>query len=162
MKVYHGSNVAVINPLIMKSERKLDFGEGFYTTFNREQAVRWSERVTQREKTINRVITEYEFKLSDAEKDLKILKFDKADKIWLEFVCTNRLGKNLPESFDIIIGPVANDAVYTTILFYENGLYDEDEAIKRLKVQKLYNQVLFHTEKSLQYCQYIRHEVVGE
>jgi hypothetical protein len=36
MTVYHGSTVAVETPIILQSERKLDFGEGFYTTPNRE------------------------------------------------------------------------------------------------------------------------------
>jgi hypothetical protein len=30
----------------------------------------------------------------------------------------------------------------------------KEEAIKRLKVEKLYNQILFHTEKALQFCRY--------
>jgi hypothetical protein len=38
------------------------------------------------------------------------------------------------------------------------GVYDKDEAIKRLKVDKLYDQVLFHTEKSLKYCRFIGYE----
>lgn len=42
MFVYHGSDTLVQNPVIIKSERALDFGIGFYTTTNKEQAVSFS------------------------------------------------------------------------------------------------------------------------
>ncbi|MCL2421210.1 MAG: DUF3990 domain-containing protein [Defluviitaleaceae bacterium] len=161
MIIYHGSTVPVEKPQIMKSERKLDFGEGFYTTYNREQAIRWSERVAVRRKTSVRIITEYEFSLLDAEKSLQIISFNKPDEAWLDFISANRNGHALSKLYDIVIGPVANDVVYTAVLLYEQGLLDKDAAIKRLKVQALYNQILFHTDASLQFCNYIRHEVVG-
>jgi len=160
MIIYHGSTVAVEIPKIMQSERKLDFGEGFYATYNHEQAIRWSERVAARRKTSVRIVTEYEFNIDAAEKELQIIRFDKPDEVWLNFVNANRSGHILPEPYDIAIGPVANDAVYSTILLYEQGILDKDETIKRLKVQELFNQVLFHTEKSLQFCRYIRHETI--
>ncbi|MCL2627410.1 MAG: DUF3990 domain-containing protein [Oscillospiraceae bacterium] len=160
MIVYHGSNVPVETPKILRSERMLDFGEGFYTTYNREQAVRWCERVASREKTTACVISEYEFDMQAAEQNLSIVRFNSPDTAWLDFVCANRLGKKPQTPYDIAIGPVANDMVYTVILLYEQGAYDEDEAIKRLKIQELYNQVLFHTERALQYCRYIKHEEI--
>ena len=42
MKVYHGSLVVVENPEIRVVDRYLDFGYGFYTTMNEEQAVNWT------------------------------------------------------------------------------------------------------------------------
>jgi hypothetical protein len=38
LTIYHGSIIPVEIPKILKSERMLDFGDGFYTTSNREQA----------------------------------------------------------------------------------------------------------------------------
>lgn len=38
MKLYHGSNVEIKNPKILESDRKLDFGTGFYLTTSYEQA----------------------------------------------------------------------------------------------------------------------------
>ena len=38
--LYHGSNIVADRPEIRKPSRPLDFGEGFYTTFSREQACR--------------------------------------------------------------------------------------------------------------------------
>ena len=32
MILYHGSNVEVKEPILLKVQRELDFGKGFYTT----------------------------------------------------------------------------------------------------------------------------------
>ena len=39
MKVYHGSTIIVREPLANVGRRNLDFGEGFYVTDLREQAI---------------------------------------------------------------------------------------------------------------------------
>lgn len=44
MKVYHGSLEIVTNPEIRISDRTLDYGSGFYTTTDYDQARRWVER----------------------------------------------------------------------------------------------------------------------
>jgi len=157
MIIYHGSTVPVQIPKILNSERSLDFGEGFYTTSNKEQASRWAELVAIKRKTNIRVITEYEFDFDAAQKELAIVSFSKPDDKWLEFVCQNRSGRTPAESYDIAIGPVANDQVYTVVVLYEQGLLSREAAIAELKVRELYNQVLFHTEQSLHYCRYVRH-----
>jgi sucrose-6-phosphate hydrolase SacC (GH32 family) len=38
VQVYHGSDILVKEPKIMQPVRALDFGHGFYTTTNIEQA----------------------------------------------------------------------------------------------------------------------------
>ena len=48
MKVYHGSLVAVEKPEIRVGDRYLDFGYGFYTTMNEEQAIRWTAKQKSR------------------------------------------------------------------------------------------------------------------
>ncbi len=45
MFLYHGSNVVVEKPQLVKQTRFLDFGFGFYTTENKTQAVSFSEKV---------------------------------------------------------------------------------------------------------------------
>ncbi len=89
--------------------------------------------------------------------DIKIICFDKADKEWLDFVLNNRKGQ-CQDMYDIIIGPVADDGVYEVVRFYEIGVYDLEEALKRLNVEELYNQILFHTKKSLKYLKFIESE----
>lgn len=154
MKVYHGSLVVVENPEIRVGDRYLDFGYGFYTTMNEEQAVKWTAKQKNRKGTDIGYVSAYDFDLEKAEAELKILRFDKADKEWLDFVFANRKGQSR-EIYDIVIGPVADDGVYEVVRLYEIGVYDLEEALKRLKVEELYNQVLFHTEKSLAFLKFI-------
>lgn len=154
MKVYHGSLVVVEKPEIRVSDRYLDFGYGFYTTKNKEQAIKWTAKQKNRKGTNIGYVSTYDFDIEKAESELKIIRFDKADKAWLNFVSVNRKGQ-CQEAYDIVIGPVADDGVYEVVRFYEIGVYDLDEALKRLKVEELYDQVLFHTERSLTYLKYI-------
>ena len=161
MIIYHGSTVIVAKPEIRQSERMLDFGAGFYTTSKKEQAIRWAERVANRNESNSQILTAYEFDLPKAERELVIIRFDKPDDEWLDFVCTNRLGREIVEPYDIVIGPVANDQVYTTVALYEQGVLSKEAAIIDLKVSKLYDQILFHSEKSLDYCKFVRHLDIG-
>jgi len=161
MIIYHGSNVVVEQPKILQSERMLDFGTGFYATSNKEQAVRWAERVADRRETKDQMLSIYEFDLDAARRDLAIIRFDKPNGEWLDFVCANRSGREASKPYDMVFGPVADDKVYTVVQYYENGVYDKNDAIKRLKVEKLFNQILFHTDKSLVYCRYTGFEKLG-
>ena len=51
MVLYHGSNATVEHPRLIKQNRYLDFGFGFYTTTNRAQAVNFAGKVAARRKT---------------------------------------------------------------------------------------------------------------
>ena len=42
MKLYHGSTVTVKNPSLRPGRVNTDFGKGFYTTIDYEQAARWA------------------------------------------------------------------------------------------------------------------------
>ena len=103
--------------------------------------------------------TIYLRKPQHAESESKVIVFDTADEEWLDFICANRQGMNTGE-YDIVIGPVADDKVYRVVVEYENGDIDKDTALKKLKVEKLCNQILFHTEKALAYLKYIETEVI--
>lgn len=151
MKLYHGSDVIVDNPKIFTANRPLDFGGGFYLTTSKEQAQRWAERVALRNHSQIKYVNAYDFDEVKAEKELTVLHFEKPDGEWLDFVCENRTGKCFEKPYDIVIGPVADDKVYNVVVRYENGDLDKDEALKRLKVEKLCDQILFHTEKSLRF-----------
>jgi len=153
MYLYHGSDVIVKKPKILESNRYLDFGAGFYTTGNKKQALRWAKKVAKRNDTDHFFVSIFEFNKSDAFKNLQVLVFDHADKKWLDFVLKNRNGKKTIE-YDIVSGPVADDNVYLSIRLFETGVLNEEETIKRLKIRKLYNQILFHNEQSLRYLKF--------
>lgn len=159
MKIYHGGLVTVEKPEIRVSDRYLDFGYGFYTTMNKEQAIKWTIKQKNRKGKDTGYVSMYEFDIEKAESELKIIRFEKADKEWLDFVSINRKGQ-CEDIYDIVIGPVADDGVYEVVRFYEIGIYDLEETLKRLKVEKLYNQILFHTETSLKYLKFIESEEI--
>ena len=97
----------------------------------------------------------YEFDLEQAKRNLKFKEFETiAGEDWLQFVVKCRNGYNPKE--DIVLGPVADDNVYSTIRNYETKVYDLEYTIKHLKTQKLKDQILFHTSKSLEYIKFIK------
>ena len=152
MLLYHGSNVEVRKPLLLKVQRDLDFGKGFYTTSDFEQASKWAKRTALRLKQSQAFVSVYEV---DEEKlrALRVLYFEKPDKDWLRFVTANRKGAAQEDIWDLIHGPVANDQTMPVIDLFLDGMYDEDEAIKRLLPQKLKDQYTFKTPAAIQLLQ---------
>ena len=144
MIVYHGSNMIVDHPRLVRQNRTLDFGYGFYTTFNKDQAVNFAEKVTARRETGIPCVSMYE-----------------TNEEWLDFVFANRNGSYEGVNYDIIFGPVANDTIYRTFIAYEEGILTKDETIARLKVKKLYNQMTFTTENSLKELKYTGQLPIG-
>lgn len=153
MKLYHGSNITVMQPQILISDRKLDFGTGFYLTSSLEQAERWAELTADRRGSGKPTISVYEFdetKLSE----LKILRFEKANKKWLEFVVANRDNTIDDQKWDMIIGPVANDRTMSVIRLFIAKVYTATEALRRLLPQKLHDQYTFKTQTALQFLKF--------
>ena len=141
MKIYHGSIEKVENPEIRESNRTLDYGRGFYTTTSYEHAEAW----------VRRRMSEKEVSLQN----LDALIFDSTTDEWLDFVMKNRTQRGYVHEYDLVYGPVANDKVYAAFALYEGGLIDEKTLISELKSDKLVDQYLFHTAKSLQYINYV-------
>ena len=48
MLLYHGSYTEVREPRLLKNQRELDFGKGFYTTSDFGQATKWAQRTALR------------------------------------------------------------------------------------------------------------------
>lgn len=154
MICYHGSDTVVDIPKILEAKRPLDFGGGFYVTTSEEQANAWARKVSLRNNNNHKCVNRYEFYKEKAEKSLTVIIFTCADEKWLDFICDNRCGKPTGD-YDIVIGPVADDKVYRVVVEYENGDIDKADALKRLKTEALCDQILFHTEKSLEYLTYL-------
>lgn len=149
MLLYHGSNVEVSNPQILESDRRLDFGKGFYLTSSYDQAKRWAELTVKRRGSGKEAVSVFEFDES-SDSDLSILHFTQAQKKWLEYVTMNRKNQTIPnDNYDIVIGPVANDRTMPVISLYFAGIYDIEETIKRLMPQKLCDQYTFRTDKAI-------------
>ena len=148
MILFHGSNVEVKEPKLLKIQRTLDFGKGFYTTSDLEQATKWAKRTALRLHQDYGFVSVYEVE-DDELTQLRILWFDAPDVEWLRFVVNNRSGREVPAGWDIIAGPVANDQTASVIDLFLDGMYDEEEAIKRLLPQKLKDQYTFKTKEAI-------------
>lgn len=160
MILYHGSNMTVEKPRLIKQNRYLDFGFGFYTTTNRDQAVNFAQKVTDRRKTGEATLNIYSVDENVAFKECSLLRFDNPDETWLDFVAENRQGTYQEKQYDLIYGAVANDDVYRTITLYMTGILDKEQTLMVLKIRKLFNQLVFGTEKSLQYLHFEGSELV--
>ncbi|GHT28156.1 hypothetical protein AGMMS49574_01890 [Bacteroidia bacterium] len=157
MKLYHGSTYRVKHPVISKGRTSTDFGKGFYTTINFEQAKKWALSKKNRDKGSSAFVTIYEVK-DDLISQSKL--FAAPDVEWLRFVVNCR--KEVRHTHDIIMGPVANDKIYTTIELFESGILSEEETIARLKVSEHFNQVSFHSDIAIKELKYVKSEEVTE
>lgn len=154
MLLYHGSNVVVEKPELIDQKRFLDFGNGFYTTTNKEQAENFARKVVVR-RGGKPIVNVYEFDENAQINLLKIKKFTAPDEEWLDFVSLHRNGIYDGEKYDLIIGAVANDDVYRTLQVYSSGLLTKEQALEALKVKKLFNQYVFATKEALSLLKFI-------
>ena len=159
MTLYHGSNVEVREPKILLPNRALDFGPGFYTTLFRGQADDFAHKVALRRGGAP-VLNVFTIDETTAFAACDVLRFDKPDDVWLDFVCANRDGENRAKGRDLIFGPVANDDVYRTLALYREGELSRGETLARLKIKQLYNQLVFATEKALSFIRFDHAEVL--
>jgi len=125
MRVYHGSDVLVEMPKIMQPIRALDFGTGFYTTTNEEQAKSFAKKVQDRNGSAEYHISIYNVNIELLKKQKSLL-FEKPNKKWLDFVSANR-----------------------------NGTLSEQETLKRLKIRPLYNQLVLANEEALKCLSFV-------
>ena len=148
MILYHGSNLIVEKPKIITPNRYLDFGKGFYTTSNLEQAKNFARKVAIRNGEGTPTVNRYTFE-AERLNGLKVLSFANADSAWLDFVSENRNGRMTETPYDLICGPVANDDVFRTFILYTNGILTKEQTLEALKIKRLFDQYVFATEKAL-------------
>ena len=177
--LYHGSYAVVESPDLNQCREGKDFGKGFYLTTSEEQARRFCKTaVGKAQKNGISIddpplgyVSKYVFHMNDK---LKIYEFDSADAVWLHSVVGHRkkglFSKEIEkyESYDIMIGKIANDNTNQVITTYMSGLYGEigslqadNFAIGLLLPEKLKDQICFRTEKSFEFLEFISSETVS-
>jgi hypothetical protein len=155
MQLYHGSTIIVEKPILLSGQRTLDFGSGFYTTTNLNQAQAFARKVGGRRETEKCYVSFYDaVDFETLKKELSVLEYSEPSEEWLDFVFANRADEYRGEGYDIIFGPVANDTIYRVINVYESGIIGKEECLRQLKIRKLYNQMVFASEKALAYLRY--------
>lgn len=157
MILYHGSNVIVDSPKIIKTELGRDFGFGFYTTDIKEQAIRWAKRKSKLLNSDCGYISIFEIDDNIFQK-LNFKNFPEPSLEWLDMVCNCRSNKDFTHNFDIVSGKIANDNVGETVTYVLRGIMRKEDAVERLKFEQINNQICFNTEKSLRYLKFIGFE----
>ena len=134
--------------MLLKGQRALDFGAGFYLTSSYEQAMKWAKTVTRRRGNGQPIVNIYDL---DEQRlaTLHVLSFNTADGDWLDYVVKNRRGQAVVDDYDVVIGPVANDSTLPVIDDYMSGNYTKEEAVRRLLPQNLTDQYAFKSTEAL-------------
>ena len=148
MILYHGSDVEVKNPKIIKSEKGRDFGCAFYLTPIKEQAERMAKRKQRMNKSDSAIVSVFEFNEKEIN-SLKYKSFKNPDLEWLDMIIECRTNPSFNHGYDIVEGKIADDSVGETILFVIDGVIKKEDALERLKFQKINSQIAFCSEDSL-------------
>jgi hypothetical protein len=77
---------------------------------------------------------------------------------WLDFIIENRIKGGVQHTFDIVIGPVANDRTVNTLNLYLDGELTLEETLNRLTYMRANDQRSFHTGKALDCLTFIRRD----
>ncbi len=157
MLVYHGTTVEIKNPQIITSEIGRDFGFAFYTTDIKEQAERWAIRRAKVQTRLNikpekAVVNVYDW---NRNLSLSIKEFDGASMEWLDMVVRCRSDVKYMHDYDIVIGKIANDNVGETVSYVVQGIMRKEDAIERLRFEKINNQIAFCTDLALAELKYV-------
>lgn len=145
MQLYHASGDEVKFPEIRKGLYTKDFSWGLYCTNNIEQAKRWAFRHKE-SPTIN--IYEYE-----EDEKLKILKFEKMNDQWLDFIVDCRSGK--VHNYDIVEGPMADDTIWNHLQDFLSKEISREVFWKLIEFRYPTHQISFHTLSALNCLRFI-------
>jgi hypothetical protein len=154
MKLFHGSTLKIVKPEVTKSRKRVDFGQGFYTTIIKDQAIKWAKN---KAKFLNEepIVSVYDYIPSDK---LNILDLDKYNEKWLDIVANFRRPNSDYEenNYDIIFGKVANDQIAQEIDAYISLLIQnrvtpliKQAYLEMFSFAKNNNQYCFKTNQSL-------------
>ena len=161
MILYHGSNIEILDIDFAQCKPYKDFGKGFYLTSLKHQAVRMAENKAALFGG-EPVVTVYEVDddiMSKEELNTKSFPMNPTIE-WARFIVNNRNKSfddatseecNIDAKYDVVLGPVADDAIAATIRRYMGEKLDEEGLQKKLTYKELSNQYSFHTSKAVSY-----------
>ncbi len=157
MILYHGATAEVRNPRIVTRNIGRDFGPAFYTTDIRQQAERWARRRAMIESKKGKTETSAIVNVYDWDEQILLNRkdFEGASMEWLEMVLLCRKDPRYHHEYDVVSGKIANDNVGETISYVMQGIMRKEDALQRLRFEKINNQIAFCTEKALQSLHFV-------
>jgi len=158
MIVYHGTTLEIKQPQIIKSEIGRDFGFAFYTTDIKEQAERWAIRrakiaMRKLNTRVPAIVNVYEWTDTG---NLNKKHFGDASLEWLELVVKCRSDINYSQAYDIVSGKIANDNVGETVSYVMQGIMRKEDAVERLRFEKINDQIAFCSEAAIKQLKFIK------
>ena len=156
--LYHGSNVAIEKIDLSRSKRGKDFGQGFYLNANPNQAKAMAVRTTRFLNEGRPTLSCFEFDEEAAKGEgLNIKVFNDYSEEWAQFVGMNR--KNNSETpvhtYDIVIGPIADDTVGVQIRRYIMGYMSASALVEELRFRGNHAmQYFFGTPEALKFLKH--------
>ena len=103
------------------------------------------------------VVNVYEW---DNTEKLHNKEFEGASLNWLQMVVACRSDLNFTHEYDIVTGKIANDNVGETVSYVLQGIMRKEDAIERLKFEKINNQIAFCTENALKQLTFVESYIV--
>ena len=167
MILFHGSNAEVSGIDLSKCGKYKDFGQGFYVTSLRQQAIDWANKVTKRFGTGKATLNIYEF--DNNLNDLSYMILTEPNAEWATFVINNRNREftnnsdrlsNHDNKYDFIHGLVANDDISAILETFLLGILPLSELSQALIYKKLNDQYSFHSVKALSQLKFLESEVL--
>jgi hypothetical protein len=79
---------------------------------------------------------------------------------WLDMVVNCRSSITFVHPYDIVIGKIANDNVGETVSYVMEGIMRKEDAIQRLRYEKINNQIAFCTERALHTLEFVESYIV--
>lgn len=153
--LYHGGASVVRIPDLTMSREDIDFGRGFYLSDDYNRSAKWACRKA------TSIVNEYELSLSG----LKVHRF-LPDIEWLDFVVANRQMGNLTEAFaeiascDVLIGPIADDKLFSLIELYEDGIVPAETAVEVMNCMNYGTQYTLKTDNAVKKLSHLGHTVL--
>ena len=161
-----------------KCAKQKDFGQGFYLTTSKEQAIKFLNTAISKARAGGVIAEEQHYGVVSTYKvqlraELLSYMFEDTNTEWLHCVAAHRLKGTFVEvvrkmsQYDIIAGKIADDTTNRMLATYISGGFGEigsEEAdfdcIKRLKPEKLKDQYCFKTLKALKCLDFVGGEKI--
>jgi hypothetical protein len=167
MILFHGSNAEVSSIDLSKCGKYKDFGQGFYLTSLKQQAIDWARKITKRFGMGKATLNRYEF--DNDLNNLSHIIFTEPNEKWATFIINNRNRdfanhsdrlSNHDNKYDLVHGLVANDDISAILETFLLGILPMSELSQALIYKKLNDQYSFHSVKALSHLKFLGSETL--
>jgi len=165
--LFHGSNTEISDIDLSKCGKYKDFGQGFYLTSIKQQAIDWAKKITKRSRTGKATLNIYEF--DNNLSNLNYMVFSKPNEEWATFIINNRNNdfanhddrlSNHDNKYDFVHGLVANDDISAILETFLLGILPMTQLSSALIYKELNDQYSFHSTKALLHLKFLKSEII--